>query len=190
MKKYKAVIFDLNGVLILDKPGYQSSEFERRFFKRLGLSLNDKKEKEKIKKELGWTEDKFWDFVNNSWEGAIANIGLVKLIKELRKQGFKTAILSNTSGLIMRPIIKEYFGVDIDDLFDQIIISSEVGFLKPDPKIYELCLKKLGFKAEESIFTDDAEEYLEGARSIRMKSFLFVDNEKLQGNLRKIGIVI
>lgn len=46
----KVFIFDLNGVLILDNPGYKSSKLERSIFKRLGLSLNDEKEKEKLKK--------------------------------------------------------------------------------------------------------------------------------------------
>ena len=120
-RKIKAVIFDLNGVLILDRPGYTPSELEYKVFKRMGISLDDAKEKEKIKKELGWTEEEFWQFVEKSWRGAIPNMELVDWILKLKKLGYKTAILSNTSGLVMRPTIKNYFGTDINNLFDEII---------------------------------------------------------------------
>lgn len=184
----EAIIFDLNGVLILDRPGYVCSELELRVFKRMGMSLNDAKEKEEIKKELGWTEKEFWSFVDQSWQGAMPNMELVKLILKLKKAGYKTAILSNTSGLVMRPTIKSYFGRDINDLFDEVVISSEVGLLKPDPAIYKLVMKKLGTTPPESVFIDDAEEYLLPARNLGMTAILFRSNQMLRKALRKVGI--
>lgn len=190
MKKYAAVLFDLNGVLILDKPGYQPTELENKILKRMGLSCDDQEEKEKIKKEFGWREKDFWVLVNKSWEGAMPNRELIAVIKKIRKQKFKTAIVTNTSGLIVRPVIKNYFGTEISNLFDAVIISSEVGLLKPDQKIYQLCLNNLGLAAEESIYIDDAEKYLEGAKSIGMKTFLFLGNENLTKKLKELGIAI
>lgn len=188
IKKFKAVVFDLNGVLILDNPDYTPSELERKVFKRMGMSLDDKSEKEKIRKELGWTEKDFWDFVNKSWGGVIPNMELAQMITKLRQQGYKTGIVSNTSGLIMTPVIKSYFGTDIKNLFDQVVISSKVGLLKPDKKIYELILRRLGVKAEESILVDDAEEYLEGAKILRITPVFFTHNKKLRKDLEKLGI--
>ncbi|KKT52317.1 MAG: HAD-superfamily hydrolase, subfamily IA, variant 3 [Candidatus Collierbacteria bacterium GW2011_GWB2_44_22] len=165
----KAIIFDLNGVLILDKPGYQSPEAEHKFFKRMGISLNDAKEKELIKKEQGWNEEQFWKYVGNGWKG--------------------TAIISNTSGLIMREKINQYFGENISSLFDEIIISSEVGLLKPDPEIYKLALRRLGVSALESVMVDDSDSYLSGARYLGMICFQFTDNRKLLENFKKLKII-
>jgi len=150
MNQIKAVIFDLNDVLILDKPGYQAPEFEHKFFKRMGVSLNDEAEKELIKKENGWSDEQFWKFVGNGWTAAVPNRELIQVVKKIRGRGIKTAIISNTSGLIMREKINQYFGEDITSLFDEIIISSEVGLLKPDPEIYKLALTKLGVSALDS----------------------------------------
>ncbi len=185
----KAIIFDLNGVLILDKPGYQSSESEHKFFKRMGLSLNDSREKERIKIEQGWDDDQFWKYVGNGWKGAIPNTELIQIIKEIREKGMKTAIISNTSGLIMREKINQYFGEDINSLFDEIIISSEVGLLKPDPEIFRLTLTKLKVAAHDSVMVDDSDDYLRGARHLGITCFHFTDNESLTQNFKKLGIL-
>ncbi|RLD03030.1 MAG: hypothetical protein DRI56_13175 [Chloroflexota bacterium] len=189
MNQYKAILFDLNGTLILDKPGHQFSDSDMRIFKRMAFSLDDENEKEAIKREQGWSEKDFWDFVNESFNGSMPNMGLVEIIKNVRKSGLKTVLVSNASGLVMRPIIKTYFGTDIDNLFDEIIISSEVKILKPDQKIYELALDKLGINPDEAIFIDDLEEYLKGARAIGIKTLLFTNNNDIKKELEKLGVL-
>ena len=189
MNQYKAILFDLNGTLILDKPGHQFSDSDMRIFKRMAFSLDDENEKEAIKREQGWSEKDFWDFVNESFNGSMPNMGLVEIIKNVRKSRLKTVLVSNASGLVMRPIIKTYFGTDIDNLFDEIIISSEVKILKPDQKIYELALDKLGINPDEAIFIDDLEEYLKGARAIGIKTLLFTNNNDIKKELEKLGVL-
>ncbi|KKT49152.1 MAG: HAD-superfamily hydrolase, subfamily IA, variant 3, partial [Candidatus Collierbacteria bacterium GW2011_GWB1_44_197] len=153
------------------------------------ISLNDAKEKELIKKEQGWNEEQFWKYVGNGWKGAIPNMELIQTIKEIRGKGIKTAIISNTSGLIMREKINQYFGENISSLFDEIIISSEVGLLKPDPEIYKLALRRLGVSALESVMVDDSDSYLSGARYLGMICFQFTDNRKLLENFKKLKII-
>ncbi|MFH0791664.1 MAG: HAD-IA family hydrolase [bacterium] len=189
MNIYKAVLFDLNGVLILDKAGYVPAPQEHVIFKRLGLSLEDSKEKERIKSELGWTEEEFWKFVDTSWNGAVPNLRLINLIKNLRERGYKTAIISNTSGLIMRQVLQNYFGQDLNTLFDFITISSEVGYLKPGREIYELTIEKLGVQPNEAVMIDDSEDYLTGAKSLGITPILFISNEKLEEDLRRLEIM-
>ncbi len=189
MNQYKAILFDLNGTLILDKPGHQFSDSDMKIFKRMAFSFDDEKEKEAIKREQGWSEKNFWDFVNESLNGSMPNMGLVEIIKNVRKSGLKTVLVSNTSGLVMRPIIKTYFGTDIDNLFDEIIISSEVKILKPDQRIYKLALNRLGINPNEAIFIDDSEEYLQGAQAIGIKTFLFTNNNDIKKELEKVGIL-
>jgi len=182
----QAILFDLNGVLILDKPGYQSSQFERDFFKRMGMSLDDTKEKELIKREQGWDEHQFWNFVDQGWQGAVPNLELIQIIKKLKRNRFKTAIVSNTSGLIMRQRLADYFGEKINTLFDEIVISSEVGFLKPDSKIYQLTLDRLGVMPSDSIMIDDSDQYLSGAQVMGIHCFKYYDNLSLIQYLKEI----
>lgn len=188
VKRYRAIIFDLNGVLILDKPGYRPSEWEKKIFKKMGLSLDDRREKEAIKRELGWAEQEFRDLVKRGWEGAVPNNELIGIIKNLRKQGYKTGLLSNTSKLLMFPTLKNYFGVDLTQLFGQVIISSEVGLLKPDKAIYQLVLNKLRVPAKRAIYIDDALQYLRGAQELGITGLLFQSNRKLRQDLAYLGI--
>jgi epoxide hydrolase-like predicted phosphatase len=56
-----------------------------------------------------------------------------------------------------------------------LIISAEVGLAKPDPRIYQLALEKLGVQAGDSIFLDDFKENVEAARAVGMLAIHFVD---------------
>ena len=189
MDSYKTILFDLNGVFILDKENYKASPLEHTIFKRLGLSLKDSSEKEKIKKELNWTEKDFWKFVETSWGGAIPNLWLIDVIKNLKEQGYETGIVSNTSGLIMRQVLQNYFGEDLNTLFGAIIIYSEVGCLKPEQEIYRIAIERLKTEPHQTIMIDDAEEYLTGAKNLGITPILFVTNEQLEKDLKHLGII-
>ncbi|HJR80418.1 MAG TPA: HAD family phosphatase [Anaerolineales bacterium] len=51
-------------------------------------------------------------------------------------------------------------------LFDVIVFSSEVGVCKPDPKIFQRALEQLGVAASESLFIDDRERNVNGAKAL------------------------
>ncbi|HEY0089633.1 MAG TPA: TIGR02253 family HAD-type hydrolase [Candidatus Lokiarchaeia archaeon] len=73
-------------------------------------------------------------------------------LEKLRKMSIKTAII--TDG---RPL-KQYekiLRLGIDDLIDLSVISDELGIRKPNPKLFEHCLKKFGFKGNETIYVGD-----------------------------------
>jgi HAD superfamily hydrolase (TIGR01509 family) len=53
----------------------------------------------------------------------------------------------------------------LEQFFDPIIISSEVGKGKPDPAVYRLAEHRAGVCPEDIVFVDDKEEYLDGARA-------------------------
>ena len=63
-------------------------------------------------------------------------------------------------------------------LSNQVVESCKAGFRKPDPRIYELCLKELGVPAPETVFLDDLGMNLKaakkfGIRTIKVKFKLF-----------------
>ena len=64
---------------------------------------------------------------------------MITLIENLRKK-YKIALLSNAIGEFLNRILSR---IDINQLFDFIVISSEANIIKPDKKIFELLLSKM-----------------------------------------------
>lgn len=73
-------------------------------------------------------------------------------LKKLRELKIKTAII--TDGLPIKQYEK-ILRLKIDELFDLIIISDEIGIKKPNPELFNYGLKKFGIKGEEAIYIGD-----------------------------------
>lgn len=90
---------------------------------------------------------------------------VVELVRDLRGAGVRTGIITNN--------IRE-FGeawramIPVDELFDDIVDSCEVGVRKPDPAIYRLACERLGVAPERALFIDDHQGNVVGARAIGM----------------------
>lgn len=102
------------------------------------------------------------EIVTDAWNACIATIPQERLdlIRDLRRQGYRTHLLSNTNDLHWEYIKDLYFraeGYTCADLFDQVLVSHEVHLAKPDPEIYRLALRRIGAAPEHCIFIDDAE---------------------------------
>ena len=103
------------------------------------------------------------------WSGDRRDDALVAFIRSLRP-AFKTGILSNawSDG---RQIIGERFG--LRDAVDDLVISAEAKVAKPDRRIFDLALARLGVQPAEAIFVDDFARNIEGARAIGMQTVHF-----------------
>ena len=84
-----------------------------------------------------------------------------------RTQGFHTVMVSNTWG----PIRSEQ-AQRIDDLFDDVVRSDEVGVRKPDPEIYLIAAARAVAAPEACVFVDDIPVNVEGARAVGMAGVL------------------
>ena len=109
------------------------------------------------------------------------NEELINIIKKLKKK-YKIALLSNNSVELRQKLIDQ----NIIDLFDTVVISSEVGHQKPQPEIFEVLFNKLGVNSNEVIFIDDTKQSLFNASSIGYTPILYNDNQKLEEELSKI----
>jgi epoxide hydrolase-like predicted phosphatase len=89
------------------------------------------------------------------------------LVHRARKKGIKTALLSNSWG-------NNYPRHGWDDMFDEVIISGEVGMRKPDAEIYHHTLELLKVKPNESVFVDDLAHNIKGAAELGMIGVLHV----------------
>jgi len=92
----------------------------------------------------------------------------LELVKELKKQGIKTAVLSNIFKFEAE-VIREHNGYDG---FDPVILSYEVGMVKPELDIYRLVIGELKVKPEECVFIDDKERNLLPAKELGIKTVL------------------
>jgi epoxide hydrolase-like predicted phosphatase len=95
---------------------------------------------------------------------------MVETVKRARAAGLKTAILTNNiveGRDFWRPMLP------LDELFDVVVDSSEVGIRKPNPAIYLHTLELLGGIApERALFLDDFEGNVKGAEAIGMLAVL------------------
>ena len=113
--------------------------------------------------------------------GDIIDRGILDFLRSLKPK-YKVGLISNAwSGL--RPyVVREKF----DDVFQHMIISAEVGVVKPDPKIYQLALEQLQVKAEEAVFVDDVLENIEVCQKIGMQGIQFKDPESAIKQLKAL----
>ena len=106
---------------------------------------------------------------------------LIEFLRSLRLQR-RIGLISNAwSGL------RDYITrSDFADVFDELVISAEVGLVKPDPRIYHLALDRLAVAPEESLFLDDMPANVQAALSIGMKAVQFIRTEETMAELKRI----
>ncbi|MBS1836919.1 MAG: HAD family phosphatase [Actinobacteria bacterium] len=94
---------------------------------------------------------------------------VVQRCRSYRDAGLSTGLLTNNAKEFepfWRPLLP------LDELFDDVVDSSAVGLRKPDPRVYELALDRLGLRASEAVFIDDAPGNVEGALAVGMRAVL------------------
>ena len=196
--KIEAVFFDLGGVIL--RTEYQAPR--EHLAERLGLSYEELDKlvfdgQSSRRASLGQvTPAQHWEAVamrlgvpgNQSsalrdefFGGDVLDRNLVTLIRTLRPER-KTGLISN-AWLDLRDYIRRN---RLDDAFDAIIISAEVGMLKPDPAIYRHALDAVGVMAGQSIMVDDTPENIEAAEALGMRGILFRDPQQLQAELARL----
>jgi len=100
---------------------------------------------------------------------------LVKIIQELKSKGFKTVLLSNANASFFERKVYPTYPF-FKNLFDEIVISSEIGMAKPCKNIYKYTLKKINSKSIESLFIDDSKINVDSAIALGMKGFVYTDS--------------
>jgi HAD superfamily hydrolase (TIGR01509 family) len=93
-----------------------------------------------------------------------------KVLKGLRQQGIKTAVVSNIA-FDVRPA---FVTLGLADDVDQFVLSFEVGAVKPDAAIFETALSRLGVAAADAVMVGDSDEADGGARAVGCE-FALVD---------------
>lgn len=94
---------------------------------------------------------------------------MVQFCTSVRDRGLTTGLLTNNAREFeefWKPLLP------LDELFDDVVDSSEVGMRKPAPQIYQLALERLGVHASQAVFVDDAPGNVAGAEAVGITSVL------------------
>ncbi len=106
------------------------------------------------------------------------------LLRYLKGKGVKTGIISNFQHAPhVRKVLRRN---GLLKILDAVVISGEVHAKKPDPRIFEYALERLGTKPETTLFVgDDPERDIRGAASVGMRTRLFQNGSSLFGSLKE-----
>jgi putative hydrolase of the HAD superfamily len=106
--------------------------------------------------------------VRRIFSGIRLEESMLEAVGAVRAAGLKTGLLSNSWGTNLYPLDR------IENLFDEIVISGEVGLRKPDPAIFELITNRLGVAPDRCVFVDDHPGHLQAAsgEGLGMKTVL------------------
>jgi 2-haloacid dehalogenase len=116
--------------------------------------------------------------------GAVA--GTVEILKELRDRGTPLYALSNwpAEGF---PLARQRF--DFLGWFQGIVISGEIGAIKPQPRIYDALIERFAIDPLSAVFIDDVEANAMAARSFGMHAIHFTNPAALRAELAALGLL-
>jgi putative hydrolase of the HAD superfamily len=104
-----------------------------------------------------WTDA----MIDEAWNTLLLDIPRERIakIQSLAQKGYRLFLLSNTSPIHVEAtneILRAATGVPrLNDLFEKLYLSYEMGLMKPDAAIYETLLADAGIVAQETLFLDD-----------------------------------
>lgn len=193
----KAVIFDVGGVLIrthsragrekwADRLGLDSWELEDLVFggdsgrqAQLGQTRSES-HWQRLGRKFGLTGAGLQELRRDFFAGDALDASLLAYVDRLGEAGYCLGVLSNAGDDARRVLTETY---PLLDHFAGVVISAEVGMMKPDPRIYALAAESVGVELVEALFVDDFIENVEGARQAGMQAIHFVDPEQTRREL-------
>mgnify|MGYP006170939465 CR=1 FL=1 len=201
VRRPRAVFFDVDFTLIYPGPTFQGEGY-RRFCAAHGIDVDPARFMEAViaaspilhdERQLAYDDDLFIRYTRTIIEGmggagdaleaCAAEIyrewaacqhfflydDVTPVLRELAQGGVKVGLISNSHRSLAS--FQQHF--DLHGLIAGAISSSEHGFLKPHPSIFEAALRLVGVEAEESVMVGDSFPHdIEGARRIGMRGVL------------------
>jgi 2-haloacid dehalogenase len=128
------------------------------------------------------------DAYDKRWAEMIPGVidGSVDILETLHKKGAPLYAITNWNQDKFNETKLNY---PFLDLFRDIVVSGDEKLIKPDPAIFELCLKRNKLKAADCLFIDDSEKNVKGAQAVGMKAHHFTTPEKLRQELRALQLL-
>jgi epoxide hydrolase-like predicted phosphatase len=108
-----------------------------------------------------------------------------QVVLKARELGYKTCVCTNNNQIRLSFLRAKY---NLNENFDVLVSSHEVGFCKPTKEIYEELLKRLNITGEDLVYSDDNADRLQGANELGINTFVFENFEQFLSELNKLGI--
>lgn len=198
----KNIVFDVGNVLVKWDPrsivkttfgGEADIEsLLQKFYKSnfwYDLNLGKITEKECIiqyKDLLKLDEITFEKLLYNTKESLVLLQDTINIVEKLHAAGFPLYIITDNTREIMSYLKQKY---KFWDKFIGIVVSAEIGHLKPSPVIYKYLLDTYQLNERETVFFDDVLANVEGAKSMNMHAFQFSTAEQCKEDLKSLNII-
>lgn len=162
-------IFDSGLLPPLERGELLPAEFQRQLQERLGVRFDT---------------DALHRAASDIFE---ADMPMRPLLDQLRHQGYRLVMLSNTS-VIHYDWLRGW--CDIFAPFHALVLSFQVGAVKPEPLIYERAKEVIHCDPEECFYTDDIPAYVEAGRRAGLQAEVFTGIVDFRRHLRERGVTI
>jgi epoxide hydrolase-like predicted phosphatase len=199
MMTIEAIIWDLGGVLLRTndrKPRTGLAEELKLSYEELDrLVFNSPSARQASRGEitaaehwqnmcklLSWPEKRVQELQDRFWGGDGLDETLIEFIQSL-KPSYTLALLSNNWSDLRLALVNEW---QIAELFKEIIISAEVGLVKPDARIYQLTQEKLGIAPKRILLIDDFIENVQAAREAGWQAIQFHNSRQVMAEMQAI----
>ncbi len=187
----KAVIWDFGGVILRT----ETYAPRQALADRLGISIEDldhlvfssasgqraqtgeitiQQHWEAIQRQFKLDDKGIKDFRRDFFGGDFLDHNLLQYIQTLCKR-YKIGLLSNAFSNL-RVLLTDTW--KIADYFDDLLISAEVGLMKPEKRIYQLSLERLDVQPREAVFIDDFQRNIDGAQAVGINTVHFRNSEQ------------
>lgn len=199
----KNVVFDFGKVLVDFEPEYMTSRyltdksdvklvsevlFDRCYWDRLDAgTISDE---EVVSESIKRLPQRLHDAVEKVYDNWMYNLpeikGMRELVIKLKEKGTPLFLLSNIS----ETFAKRSSEISILSYFDKCIFSAECGYTKPSAEIFRHLLSQCKIEARETVFVDDSEKNVFGARAVGISAYLFDgDSKRLEDYFKQIGVL-
>jgi epoxide hydrolase-like predicted phosphatase len=194
----KAVFFDLGGVILrtefqaprqhlAERLGMEYEDLEKLVFDSPSSirashgEISDVEHWEQVVKRLKRPADEMQSIRDEFFAGDVVDWEIVDFLRSLRPDYF-VGLISNAWPDLRDFIAKKKF----DDTFDHMVISGEVGVMKPEARIYKIALEQAGVSPNEAVFIDDFYKNVEGCQAVGMHGIHFREPQEALAELRRL----
>ena len=112
--------------------------------------------------------------------------GSVDILADLKSLGVPLYCLTNFSAETYPPTFERF---EFLRWFRSVLVSGEVGIIKPDPRIFELLLERFAIDPKRAVYIDDVAANVDAARPFGIHTIHFTTPTTLRAELADLGLL-